>query len=391
MAKRLAKRLDGAGLSTQAIHSGNEPDLETGAIIPPIFQTSTYVQASPGKHLGYEYTRSHNPTRTRLEQCLAALEQAQYAVVTASGMAAATLVMHMLPPQATILCGDDVYGGTYRLFTRVFHHTHTCHFVKTTDLDTLQQAVRHYQPALIWIESPTNPLLSINDIAAIAALAKQVGALTLVDNTFMSPYFQNPLALGADLVLHSMTKYINGHSDVIGGALMTNHAHLHEQLWYLQNATGPSLSPFDSWLVLRGLKTLAVRMRTHEANATQVAHFLAHHAKVEAVLYPGLPSHPQHELAKQQMRGFGGMITFFLKGGLAESRAFLESVEVFALAESLGGVESLIEHPAIMTHASIPEAERLKIGLTNNLIRLSVGIEDVDDLIRDLDAALQTI
>jgi cystathionine gamma-lyase len=391
MTKRLAKRLDGAGLSTQAIHSGNEPDRETGAIIPPIFQTSTYVQASPGKHLGYEYTRSHNPTRTRLEQCLATLEQAQYAVVTASGMAAATLVMQMLPPQATILCGDDVYGGTYRLLTRVFQHTHRCHFVKTTELDVLQEAVRRYQPALIWIESPTNPLLRINDIAAISNLAQQAGALTLVDNTFMSPYFQNPLGLGADLVLHSMTKYINGHSDVIGGALMTNHAHLHEQLWYLQNATGPSLSPFDSWLVLRGLKTLAVRMRTHETNAIQVAQFLAQHEKVEAVLYPGLSSHPQHALAQRQMRGFGGMITFFLKGGLAESRAFLESVELFALAESLGGVESLIEHPAIMTHASIPEAERLKIGITHNLIRLSVGIEDVEDLIRDLDAALHAI
>jgi cystathionine gamma-lyase len=391
MAKRLAKRLDGAGLSTQAIHSGNEPDRETGAIIPPIFQTSTYVQASPGKHLGYEYTRSHNPTRTRLEQCLATLEQAQYAVVTASGMAAATLVMQMLPPQATILCGDDVYGGTYRLLTRVFHHTHRCHFVKTTELDDLKKAIQRYQPVLIWIESPTNPLLGINDIAAIAELAKQAGALTLVDNTFMSPYFQNPLALGADLVLHSMTKYINGHSDVIGGALMTNHAHLHEQLWYLQNATGPSLSPFDSWLVLRGLKTLAVRMRTHETNAIQVATFLAGHEKVESVLYPGLPSHPQHALAQRQMRGFGGMITFFLKGGVAESRTFLESVEVFALAESLGGVESLIEHPAIMTHASIPEAERLKVGITNNLIRLSVGIEDVADLIRDLDDALQAV
>ena len=379
------------GLSTLAIHSGNAPESTTGAIIPPIFQTSTYVQASPGKHQGYEYTRSHNPTRTRLEECLAALEQAKYAVVTASGMAAATLVMHALPHNSTIVCGDDVYGGTYRLLTKVFHEVHRYHFVDTTDLARLDKVVRTHKPALIWVESPTNPLLRINDLRKIAALAKQHKALTLVDNTFMSPYFQTPLTLGADIVLHSMTKYLNGHSDVIGGALLTNNKKLYEKLWYVQNATGPSLSPFDSWLVLRGLKTLAVRMRAHEENAMRIAHFLATHAKVEAVIYPGLPCHPQHRLATKQMRGFGGMITFFLKGDMDESRAFLETVELFALAESLGGVESLVDHPAIMTHASIPEKERLKVGITNNLIRLSVGIEDVDDLLRDLTQALQAV
>ena len=380
-----------AGLSTRAIHSGNEPESTTGAIIPPIFQTSTYVQASPGTHQGYEYTRSHNPTRTRLEQCLAALEQSKYAVVTASGMAAATLVMHALPHNSTIVCGDDVYGGTYRLFTKVFQDVHRFHFVDTTNLAALQKVVRTHKPALIWVESPTNPLLRINDLRKIAALAKQYKALTLVDNTFMSPYFQTPITLGADIVLHSMTKYLNGHSDVIAGALLTNNKKLYEQLWYLQNATGPSLSPFDSWLVLRGLKTLAVRMRAHEENAMRIAHFLTTHAKVESVIYPGLSCHPQHRLAKKQMRGFGGMITFFLKGDMDESRAFLETVELFALAESLGGVESLVDHPAIMTHASIPEKERRKVGITNNLIRLSVGIEDVDDLIQDLTTALKAV
>ena len=380
-----------AGLATKAIHSGNDPDQETGAIIPPIYQTSTYVQASPGQHRGYEYTRSHNPTRTRLEACLAALEQATYAVVTASGMAAATLVMHALPHNSMIVCGDDVYGGTYRLFTRVFQDVHRFMFLDTTDLVNLQKVVQKHKPALIWLESPTNPLLKINDIRQISAIAKPHKALTLVDNTFMSPYFQVPIKLGADIVLHSMTKYLNGHSDAIGGALLTNRKTLYDKFWYLQNATGPSLSPFDSWLVLRGLKTLAVRMQAHEANAIRVAHFLDLHPKVESVIYPGLPSHPQHQLAKQQMGGFGGMITFFLQGGFDASRRFLETVQLFALAESLGGVESLIEHPAIMTHASIPARERAKLGISDNLIRLSVGIEDIRDLMQDLKQALKVV
>jgi cystathionine gamma-lyase len=382
--------LKGAGVATKAIHCGNAPDQETGAVIAPIYQTSTYVQASPGQHRGYEYTRSHNPTRTRLEACLAALEHAKYAVVTASGMAAASLVLHALPHNSTIVCGDDVYGGTYRLLMRVFQDMHRCIFVDTTDLGQLQQVIRRRQPALVWLESPTNPLLKINDIRQIAAMAKQHRALTLVDNTFMSPYFQLPLKLGADIVLHSTTKYLNGHSDVIGGALLTNRKTLYDKFWYLQNATGPSASPFDSWLVLRGLKTLAVRMQAHEANAIHIARFLASHAKIKSVLYPGLPSHPQHQLAQQQMSGFGAMITFFLKGGFEASRRFLENVQLFALAESLGGVESLIEHPAIMTHASIPAKERAKLGISDNLVRLSVGIEDVDDLMLDLKQALET-
>ncbi len=387
----MSNRLQRAGLATKAIHCGNEPESVTGAIIPPIFQTSTYVQQSPGIHQGFEYTRSHNPTRTRLEQCLAALEQAKYAVVTASGMAATSLVMQALPHDSTIVCGDDVYGGTYRLFTKVFHHVHRVIFVDTTDLDTVRNVVHTHQPALIWLESPTNPLLKICDIRQIADIAKQHQALTLVDNTFMSPYFQTPIPLGADIVLHSMTKYLNGHSDMIGGALLTNSKKLYDTFWYVQNATGPCLSPFDSWLVLRGLKTLAIRMQTHAANAIKVAQFLAAHPKVESVIYPGLTCHPQHQLAKKQMGGFGGMITFFLKGGLEESRRFLETVELFALAESLGGVESMVDHPAIMTHASIPKKERAKLGITNNLIRLSVGIEDVDDLLQDLKTALKAV
>jgi cystathionine gamma-lyase len=374
---------------TKVIHVGGEPDPTTGAIMPPIYQTSTYVQSSPGEHKGYEYTRSHNPTRTRLEQCLAALEEAQHCLVTASGLAASSLIMHMLPKGSRIICGDDVYGGTYRLFTKVFPDIHEFKFIDTTDLDKLKKEITDWKPALIWIETPTNPLLKISDITAISLMARQAGALTAVDNTFMSPYFQNPLKLGADLVIHSMTKFINGHSDVIGGALMMNAQELRDKLFYLQNAIGPSQSPFDSWLVLRGIKTLAIRMKAHEQNAIKVAHYLEKHPKVERVIYPGLESHPQHALARKQMSGFGGMITFFLKGGIQESRKFLETVKLFALAESLGGVESLVDHPAIMTHASIPQAVREQLGIFDNLIRLSVGIEDGDDLIEDLEKALQ--
>jgi cystathionine gamma-lyase len=374
---------------TKVIHVGGEPDPVTGAIMPPIYQTSTYVQSSPGEHKGYEYTRSHNPTRTRLEECLASLEQARHCLVTASGLSASTLIMHMLPKGSRIICGDDVYGGTYRLFSKVFPDIHEYRFVDTTDLKKLQQEIDSWKPALVWIETPTNPLLKISDVAAIASMARAAGALSVVDNTFMSPFFQNPLELGADLVIHSMTKFINGHSDVVGGALMMNSDELREKLFYLQNAIGPSQSPFDSWLVLRGIKTLAVRMKAHEHNAMKVAKFLEKHPKVDKVIYPGLESHPQHQLAKQQMRGFGGMITFFVKGGIKESRKFLESVHLFALAESLGGVESLVDHPAIMTHASIPKEVREGLGIFDNLVRLSVGIEDVDDLIADLEKALK--
>lgn len=376
---------------TKVIHVGGEPDPTTGAIMPPIFQTSTFVQSSPGEHKGYEYTRSHNPTRTRLETLLASLENAKHCLVTSSGLAASSLIMHMLPKGSKIICGDDVYGGTYRLFTKVFQDMHEFHFVDTTNLATLEQAINDIKPALIWVETPTNPLLKISDIAGITALAQKANAMTVVDNTFMSPYFQKPITLGADIVIHSMTKFINGHSDVVGGAMMFNSDELHKKLFYLQNAIGPSQSPFDSWLVIRGIKTLALRMKAHQENAMKVAKFLETHPKVEKVIYPGLSSHPQHELAKSQMSGFGGMITFFVKGGLEESRRFLENVELFALAESLGGVESLVDHPAIMTHASIPKEVREGLGIFDNLIRLSVGVEDGDDLINDLITAFEKV
>ena len=372
--------------ATKAIHAGGHPDKETGAVMPPIYQTSTYIQSSPGKHKGYEYTRSHNPTRTRLEENLAALENAKYALTTSSGLAMNTLIMHMLPEGSHILCGDDVYGGTYRLFTTVFQNKHKFEFIDTTDYKLVEKKLKE-KPALIWIETPTNPTLKITDIQRVAKMAKANKVKVYVDNTFMSPYFQNPLDLGADVVVHSLTKYINGHSDVVGGAMMTNDKSIHQALWTLQNSIGPSCSPFDSWLVLRGIKTLAVRMRTHEENAKKIAKYLEGHTKVEKVVYPGLKSHPQHTIAKKQMHGFGGMITFYIKGGVKESKKFLERVKLFALAESLGGVESLIEHPAIMTHASVPKKIRESIGLHDNLIRLSVCIEYADDLIADLKQA----
>lgn len=376
---------------TKVIHVGGEPDPTTGAIMPPIYQTSTYVQSSPGEHKGYEYTRSHNPTRTRLEECLASLEGANHCLVTASGLSASTLIMHMLPKGSKIFCGDDVYGGTYRLFSKVFPDIHQYKFVDTTNLKKLEEQMNAEKPALIWIETPTNPLLKISDIAAIAMMAKKIGALTVVDNTFMSPFFQNPLSHGADIVLHSMTKFINGHSDVVGGAMMMNSKDLRDKLFFYQNAIGPAQSPFDSWLVLRGIKTLAVRMKAHAQNAMKVAEYLEKHPKVERVVYPGLKSHPHYELGKKQMSGPGGMITFFIKGGIDESRKFLENVKLFALAESLGGVESLVDHPAIMTHASIPKEVREELGIFDNLVRLSVGIEDCDDLIRDLETAFAKI
>lgn len=387
MTKKKAKTKEHA-FSTKALHVGGEPDPTTGAIMPPIFQTSTYVQSSPGVHKGYEYTRSHNPTRTRLQECLAALESAKHCYVTASGLSAEMLIMHALKPGSTILCGDDVYGGTYRLFTTVFSALHKFHFIDTTNLKTVEAAIKKHKPDLIWLESPTNPMLKITDISGVCKLAPKK-TLVAVDNTFMSPYFQNPLKLGAHIVLHSMTKYINGHSDVVGGALMTNSDDLAKEFFRLQNSIGPSMSPFDSWLVLRGVKTLALRMEAHAKNAQKIAEYLESHPQVERVIYPGLISHPQHKIAKKQMSGFGGMITFFIKGGLKSSRKFLESVELFALAESLGGVESLIEHPAIMTHASVPPKIREQLGIHDNLIRLSVGVEDIDDLISDLDQAFK--
>jgi cystathionine gamma-lyase len=386
----MAKKKD-TGFATKVIHVGGHPDKETGAIMPPIYQTSTYVQASPGKHQGFEYSRSHNPTRSRLEECLASLEEAKYALATSSGVSVIALIMHSLPPGSTVLCGDDVYGGTYRILTTVFRDIHNIIFIDTTKAKQVEQAMKLNKPQLIWLESPTNPLLKITAIEKITDLAKKYKVLSVVDNTFMSSYFQKPLTLGADIVMHSLTKYMNGHSDVIGGCLMTSNKPLYDKLWKLQNSIGPSQSPFDSWLVLRGLKTLAIRMEAHQKNAMIIAKYLEAHPKVDKVLYPGLKSHPQYALAKRQMTGFGGMITFFIKGDIKKSKKFLEKVKLFALAESLGGVESLIEHPAIMTHASIPKKIREELGIFDNLIRLSVGIEDCDDLINDLEVAFNSI
>ena len=379
------------GFSSRALHVGSEPDPSTGAIMPPIFQSSTYVQSSPGQHQGYEYSRTHNPTRSRLEACLSSLEEAQFAIATASGMSAALLVLHALAENSTVLCGDDVYGGTYRMLTTIFDKKLNPQFVDTTNLENLEKQIKKQRPGLIWLESPTNPLLKITDIKKVTSLGHQYGAKVLVDNTFMSPYFQKPLSLGADIVLHSMAKYINGHSDILGGCLILNDSSLYDQLWTLQNSIGPSLSPFDSWLVLRGIKTLALRMEAHERNALTLAKWLDQHPKVEKVIYPGLKSHPQYELAKKQMNGFGGMITVFIKANLQKSKEFLSHVELFSLAESLGGVESLIEHPALMTHASVPPEVRRQLGIDDNLIRLSVGVENVEDLQLDLQQALQRI
>ncbi len=374
---------------TKVIHAGQAPDPTTGAIMPPIYQTSTYVQESPGKHKGYEYSRTSNPTRTTLEANLAALENGKFALATASGCAAMTVLMHLFKSGDHVVCCDDVYGGTYRLFTKVINNNGIqVTFVDLTDAKRLTQAIQKNTKA-VWIETPTNPLLKLIDIEAVSQISKSKNLLTIVDNTFMSPYFQNPLELGADVVVHSTTKYLNGHSDVVGGAIITNSQELRDKLHFLENAMGAVPGPFDCWLVLRGIKTLALRMKAHEANATQIANFLTEHPQVEKVIYPGLKTHPQHALAKKQMRGFGGMISVVLKGGLPAAKKVLEKTHLFSLAESLGGVESLIEHPAIMTHASIDKATREKLGIADGLIRLSVGIENVQDLIEDLKLALK--
>jgi len=373
---------------TRAIHAGCEPDSGTGAIMTPIFQTSTYVQESPGKHKGYDYSRTHNPTRTALEKNIASLEEGNYGLAFSSGMSAISAITQMLSAGDHIICSDDVYGGTFRLFDKVLKKFNLeFDFIDLTSLQSLERHIKN-TTKLVWLESPSNPLLKLIDIELIACIAKKHNILVVVDNTFATPFFQKPLKLGADIVMHSTTKYLNGHSDVIGGALVMNDQELYTKLQFLQNAAGGVPGPFDCFLVLRGIKTLAIRMERHAENALKIAQFLENHPKVRKVIYPGLSSHPQHELAKKQMTGFGGIITFFIKGGLEAARRFLERVKIFSLAESLGGVESLIEHPAIMTHASLPKEVREKIGISDELIRVSVGIEHVDDLISDLKQAL---
>lgn len=375
--------------ATKAIHAGQEPDDSTGAVMTPIFQTSTYVQAGLGENKGFEYSRTGNPTRTALEACMAAIEDGKYGLAFASGMAAESAILSLLSTGDHIVSCDDLYGGTYRIFERVMRRYNVeASYVPAGDVAAYEQAIRP-NTKMIWLETPTNPLLGLVDIRAIAEIAHRRNLLVVVDNTFASPYFQHPLKLGADIVVHSTTKYINGHSDVIGGALALNNEEVYEAIKFYQNAAGGVPSPFDSWLTLRGIKTLAVRMRQHEENARTVARFLAEHPRVEKVYYPGLPSHPDHELAKRQMSGFGGMVSFQSKGTYADVAQLVRRFKVFALAESLGGVESLVCHPASMTHGSIPKEIREARGLTDTLLRLSVGIEDIEDIIGDLEQVLR--
>jgi len=388
----MAHAEDFAGWATKAIHAGQPHDPNTGAVIFPISVSSTFAQASPGVNKGFEYARTGNPTRNAFEQCVAAVEGGKHGLAFASGLAATTTLLHLFSSGDHIVCIDDVYGGTNRYFNRICapHSGIKFSMVDVNDPAKLEEAITP-QTKLIWLETPTNPTLKICDIRAIADRAHKSNILVLVDNTFMSPYFQRPLELGADIVLHSVTKFINGHSDVVMGVIATNSDDLNKRLRFLQNGMGAVPSPFDCFLAMRGLKTLHVRMREHEKNAMAIARFLEAHPKIEKVIYPGLPSHPQHEIAKKQMSGFGGMITIYLKGGLDESRIFMENLKLFALAESLGGVESLVDHPGIMTHASVPLEQRAKLGIKDNLIRFSCGIEDLNDLIADLTQALNHV
>ena len=378
------------GLGTRAIHAGQSPDPSTGAVMMPIYATSTYAQASPGVHQGYEYSRSHNPTRFAYERCVAALEGGTQGYAFASGLAATSTVLDALDSGSHVICMDDVYGGTYRLFERVRRRSAGLDFsfVDLNDMAALEAAVT---PAtrMIWCETPTNPLLKIVDIARLAEFARKRGLWLAVDNTFSSPILQRPLELGAHLVMHSATKYLNGHSDIVGGMLVVgDDERLAEQLTFLQNAVGGIQGPFDSFLALRGLKTLHLRMKAHCENAMALADWLQSHPAIEKIAYPGLASHPQHDLAKRQMDGFGGMVSVWVKGGEAAARRVMERTELFTCAESLGGVESLVNHPAIMTHASVPVERRAALGVDDNLVRFSVGVEDVADLRADLEAAL---
>lgn len=386
----MARRSKGHELRfpTRAIHAGQQPDPLTGAVSVPIYQTSTFAQLAPGVHKGYDYGRTDNPTRTALHTALASLESARHALAFSSGLGAETTLLLSLKSGDHIVSARDVYGGTYRLFQRVFANFGiTVTFVETSDLYEIKRALTK-RTRLVWIESPSNPLLKITDIRGAAKLAHAAGALCVVDNTFASPHFQRPLELGADIALHSTTKYIAGHADVVGGALALNDDGLFERLKFLQNAVGATPGPFDCFLTLRGIKTLALRMQAHERNASRIALFLVHHPRVKAVYYPGLEQHPGHAVASRQMSGYSGMVSFEVRGGLSKAKRVLGRLRLFKIAESLGGVESLVELPAIMTHASIPREERQRAGLDDGLIRLSVGVEDGDDLLDDLSRAL---
>jgi len=378
-------------LSTRVIHAGQQPDPSTGAIMTPIYASSTYVQRSPGDHQGWEYSRSHNPTRDAYEKCVADLESGIRGLAFASGMAATSAILELLDAGDHVLAGDDLYGGSFRLFRGVRERSANLKFTfaRLEDPDEFRAAIRP-ETKMVWVETPTNPMLKIVDIAMAAEIARENGAILVVDNTFASPMLQRPLELGADIVMHSATKYLNGHSDMIGGvAVVRGDEELAERLWYLLNSTGGIQGPFDSFLALRGLKTLALRMKAHSGNALEIAHWLQQHSRIERVIYPGLADHPQHELAMRQMNGQGGgIISMDIRGGMEASRRMLERCELFALAESLGGVESLINHPAIMTHASLPQERRQRLGISDTLIRLSVGVEDAEDLIEELDYAL---
>jgi cystathionine gamma-lyase len=379
-----------AGFATRAIHGGQSPDPATGAVMPPIYATSTYAQSSPGVHKGYEYSRTQNPTRMAFERCIADLEGGAQGFAFASGMAATATLLELVDSGSHVVAMDDLYGGSFRLFERVRRRSAGLDF-SFVDLSDPKAAATAIGPKtrMIWIETPTNPLLKLVDIAAVAEAARGRGILVVVDNTFATPWIQRPLELGADVVMHSATKFLNGHSDMVGGVAVVGDPALAERVAFLQNSIGAVGGPFDSFLALRGLKTLPLRMRQSSESALAIASRLEKHPAVDRVLYPALPSHPQHALAKRQMgRGGSGVVTFFLKGGLAEARRFLERLEVFTLAESLGGVESLVDHPAIMTHASLPAEARAKLGISDSLVRLSVGIEDVEDLIADLESAL---
>ncbi len=380
------------GFGTRAIHAGQEPDPTTGAIMTPVYLTSTYVQEAPGQHKGYEYSRGANPTRTAVEGCLAALEGGKHGITTASGLSASTIVLNALGSGAHVVAGDDLYGGTRRLFEEVYRPLGlTFSYVDSSDAGALKEALAATPPALLWLETPTNPLLKITDLEEAAAHAHAHGAIVLVDNTFATPYLQQPLARGTDVVLHSLTKYLGGHSDLLGGALILNDDERAERYRYLLNATGPAPSAFDSFLVLRGLKTLHVRMDRHCDNADRLAAWLQGHPRVRRIYHPALPEHPGHAVARRQMKRFGGMLSIDLDGGAEEAMRFVSATRVFQLAESLGSVESLIEHPASMTHASVPAEERAKAGFADGLVRLSIGIEDVEDLQADLERAFAAV